>query len=91
MDPASGRVLIDGVDVRQVPFETLRRRVVMVPQDGFLFDTSLLDNTRFARPGASVDDVVLAYTEPGAGRLARGAAARPRHRRGAARRAAVGR
>ncbi|WP_460444868.1 ABC transporter ATP-binding protein [Angustibacter aerolatus] len=65
MDPASGRVLIDGVDVRQVPFETLRRRVVMVPQDGFLFDTSLLDNTRFARPGASVDDVVLAYTELG--------------------------
>ncbi|WP_082537765.1 ABC transporter ATP-binding protein [Angustibacter sp. Root456] len=65
MDPATGRVLLDGVDLREVRFSSLRERVVMVPQDGFLFDDTLLANARFARPGATPDDVVLAFTELG--------------------------
>jgi len=49
-DPTTGRVLLGGVDARDVPFSSLRRRVVMVPQDGFLFDTSLGENIRYGRP-----------------------------------------
>jgi putative ABC transport system ATP-binding protein len=67
MDPLSGQVLVDGVDLRSVRFSSLRERIVMVPQDGFLFDASLLDNIRFARPEATVAQVELALTELGLG------------------------
>ncbi|NED93855.1 ABC transporter ATP-binding protein [Phytoactinopolyspora alkaliphila] len=65
MDPATGRVLIDGVDLRQIRFSSLRRRVVMVPQEGFLFDDTLAANLRFGRPEATDDDLWLAITELG--------------------------
>ena len=67
MDPTDGRVLINGVPLSEVSFESLRRRVVMVPQDGFLFDTSIAENVRQGRPGMSDEDVVLAFTELGLG------------------------
>ncbi|MDQ2851128.1 MAG: ABC transporter ATP-binding protein/permease [Actinomycetota bacterium] len=50
MDPVSGTVLLNGVDVRRIRFPSLRSRVVLVPQEGFLFDAPLVDNVRFARP-----------------------------------------
>lgn len=65
MDPAGGRVLIDGVPLNEVRFSSLRERIVMVPQDGFLFDASLADNIRYGRPEASDADLVLALTELG--------------------------
>jgi putative ABC transport system ATP-binding protein len=65
MDPVEGRVLIDGVDLREVTFASLRERVVLVPQEGFLFEGTVLDNLRFSRPDASVDEVRLALTELG--------------------------
>ncbi|WP_256842400.1 ABC transporter ATP-binding protein [Ornithinimicrobium cryptoxanthini] len=65
MDPSEGRVLVDGVDLREIAFDSLRRRIVMVPQEGFLFDQSLLENIRFGRPEASDEDVELAMTELG--------------------------
>jgi ATP-binding cassette, subfamily B, bacterial len=65
MDPTSGRVLLDGVDLRDLRFDSLRRRVVMVPQEGFLFDQTLVDNIRFGKPTANDDDVALALTELG--------------------------
>src|SRR3954469_19794565 len=65
MDPTTGRVLLDGVDLRELRFSSLRERVVLVPQDGFLFDDTLLANVRFARPTASEADVRLALTELG--------------------------
>jgi putative ABC transport system ATP-binding protein len=65
MDPSSGRVLIDGVDLREIRFDSLRDRVVMVPQEGFLFDDTLGSNIRYGRPGASDNDVTLALTELG--------------------------
>ena len=58
MDPADGRVLIGGVDARQIPFAQLRRRVVMVPQDGFLFEGTLADNVRYGAP--EIDDAAVA-------------------------------
>jgi ATP-binding cassette, subfamily B, bacterial len=65
MDPTGGRVLLSGVPLTQVAFDSLRRRVVMVPQDGFLFDTTVLENVRYGRPDATDDDVALAFTELG--------------------------
>ncbi|MFS2292157.1 MAG: ABC transporter ATP-binding protein/permease [Actinomadura sp.] len=67
MDPASGRILVDGVPLDRVRFSSLRERIVMVPQDGFLFDATLADNIRYGRPGATDDDLLLALTELGLG------------------------
>ena len=60
MDPVEGRVLLDGVDVRDVRFTSLRERVVMVPQDGFLFEGTLRDNIRYGRLEATDDDLLEA-------------------------------
>jgi putative ABC transport system ATP-binding protein len=65
MDPTEGTVRVDGVDLREVRFSSLRERVVLVPQEGFLFDDTLLENVRFGRPDATEDDVRLALTELG--------------------------
>ena len=65
MDPTLGTVQIDGVDLRDVRFSSLRSRVVLVPQEGFLLDASLLDNIRFGKPATTDDDVRLALTELG--------------------------
>ncbi len=65
MDPVHGTVRIDGVDLRTLRFDSLRRRVVMVPQEGFLFDQSLADNVRFGQPGADDEAIGLALTELG--------------------------
>jgi ATP-binding cassette, subfamily B, bacterial len=67
MDPAAGRILVDDVDLRSVRFSSLRSRIVMVPQDGFLFDATLADNIRFGRPDASDADIELALLELGLG------------------------
>ena len=57
MDPTSGAVLLDGVDIRSVEFASLRRRVVLVPQEGFLFDSTLLANVRYGDLDATPDEV----------------------------------
>ncbi|WP_129336257.1 ABC transporter ATP-binding protein [Cellulomonas endophytica] len=44
VDPREGRVLLDGIDLRRIPDPDLRRRVVLVPQEGYLFDGTLADN-----------------------------------------------
>jgi putative ABC transport system ATP-binding protein len=67
MDPTSGRVLIGGVPLTEVPFGSLRSRVVMVPQDGFLFDEAVADNVRYGRPGTTDDEVTAAFESLGLG------------------------
>ena len=52
-DAPEGTVLIDGVPVRQIPLETLRRHVGFVPQETFLFSETVRENIRFGAPGAS--------------------------------------
>jgi len=47
MDPTRGAVLLDGVDVRDISVAELRRRVVLVPQEGFLFDGTLAQNVAY--------------------------------------------
>jgi len=65
MDPARGQVLLSGVPLPTVRFASLRERVVMVPQDGFLFDASVADNVRYGRPDVVEEDLRLAFTELG--------------------------
>ncbi len=65
MDPTAGEVRLSGVPLPEVAFADLRQRVVMVPQDGFLFDGSIADNVRYGRPGTSDDRVRLAFLELG--------------------------
>jgi ATP-binding cassette, subfamily B, bacterial len=65
MDPGSGVVRLDGVDLREVPFASLRERVVLVPQEGFLFDSSLRANARYGRLDASDEQIMLAVEQLG--------------------------
>ncbi|MDG4796600.1 ABC transporter ATP-binding protein [Micromonospora sp. WMMD1082] len=65
MDPTAGAVLLSGVPLTDVRFDSLRSRVVMVPQDGFLFDATVADNVRFARPELTDEQLTAAFTELG--------------------------
>ncbi len=65
MDPARGAVLLSGVALDAVPFAELRRRVVMVPQDGFLFDTTVGRNVAFGRPELTEAELTRSFGELG--------------------------
>lgn len=65
MDPSKGAVRLSGVPLTGLRFDSLRRRVVMVPQDGFLFDATVAENVRFARPEIGDAELYLAFTELG--------------------------
>ncbi|MCC7486362.1 MAG: ATP-binding cassette domain-containing protein [Burkholderiales bacterium] len=56
-DPASGRILVDGAELRHCDARELRRAVALVPQDPVIFATSVTENVRFGRPGAT-DEMV---------------------------------
>jgi putative ABC transport system ATP-binding protein len=72
MDPVEGRVLLSGVPLAEVAFGSLRERVVMVPQDGFLFDATVADNVRYGRPGMTDAQVLAAFDDLGLGDWVRG-------------------
>lgn len=65
-DPTEGRVLLDGTDLRELSEDTLRRSVVMVTQENFLFTGTIAENIRFGRPEASDEEVRRAATAIGA-------------------------
>ncbi|GAA3518495.1 ABC-type multidrug transport system fused ATPase/permease subunit [Streptosporangium album] len=65
-DPVAGRVLLDGVDLRDLGEDALRGAVVMVTQENFLFTGSVADNIRFGRPGSTMAEVVEAARAIGA-------------------------
>jgi ATP-binding cassette subfamily B protein len=65
-DPTSGRVLVDGYDLRDVTERSLRSQLGMVPQEGFLFSGTIRDNIAFGRPDASDADVERAALAVGA-------------------------
>jgi ATP-binding cassette subfamily B protein len=56
-DVDSGRVLVDGVDVRDVTLTSLRREIGVIPQDPFLFSTTVRENIAFGRPEMSDEEV----------------------------------
>jgi ATP-binding cassette subfamily B protein len=65
-DPREGHIELGGVDLRDATLESLRRRIVMLPQEGHLFSGTIADNVRLAQPDASDDDVQRALRRIGA-------------------------
>jgi ATP-binding cassette, subfamily B, bacterial len=66
-DPTGGVISVGGVDLREADPVSLRERVVLVPQEPFLFDRSIADNVRFGRPESTDDDVRQAFADLGLG------------------------
>jgi ATP-binding cassette subfamily B protein len=56
-DPRSGRVTLDGIDLRQLPDPVLRSEIIVITQENFLFGGSVADNIRLGRPGASAAEI----------------------------------
>jgi ATP-binding cassette, subfamily B, multidrug efflux pump len=75
-DVTGGQVLIDGRDVRDVTAESLRQQIGIVLQDTFLFSTTVMENIRFGRPGATdaevIDAAKLAHADTFVERLPKG-------------------
>ena len=65
-DPTAGTITFGGVDLRDATIDSLRQRVVVVPQEGFLFGGTIADNVRVARADASDNDVRAALDAIGA-------------------------
>ncbi|SMQ19043.1 ATP-binding cassette, subfamily B [Streptomyces sp. Ag82_O1-12] len=65
-DPSGGRVLLDGVDLRDLAVPELRRGVVMVTQESFLFSGTVADNIAIGRPDATREEIEQAAKEIGA-------------------------
>jgi ABC-type multidrug transport system fused ATPase/permease subunit len=65
-DPTSGRVLVDGNDLRDVTSTSLRSQMGMVPQEGFLFSGTARENIAFGRPGATDEEIRTAARAVGA-------------------------
>jgi len=65
MDPVEGAVLLDGVDLRTIAQSSLRRSVVLVPQEGFLFDDTITANVRYGKLDATEDEIRASAAELG--------------------------
>jgi len=65
-DPADGEITIDGHNVRELSFETLRQNIAIVSQETYLFQGTVFDNIAYAKPDATRDEVVLAARVSGA-------------------------
>jgi ATP-binding cassette subfamily B protein/subfamily B ATP-binding cassette protein MsbA len=59
-DPWSGRITVNGKDIRDFRYQSLRRQIGLVLQDPFIFPLSIRENITYARPDAPMDDVVAA-------------------------------
>jgi subfamily B ATP-binding cassette protein MsbA len=59
-DPQSGRILLNGIDIREYSVSSLRRSISIVAQDVILFSTSIMENIRFGNPSASDEEVIAA-------------------------------
>jgi ABC-type multidrug transport system fused ATPase/permease subunit len=65
-DPRSGRITLDGVDLRQLPDSVLRSEIIVITQENFLFEGSVADNIRLGLPDAPAADVEKASRMIGA-------------------------
>jgi subfamily B ATP-binding cassette protein MsbA len=59
-DPSSGRILVDGQDIKKVKIESLRRQIAVVPQEITLFRGSIKENIAYGKPGAKDEEIVQA-------------------------------
>ena len=60
VEPTSGRILLDGIDIADVKLANLREQFALVSQDVFLFDDTLFENVRYGRPDAGEAEVLAA-------------------------------
>ena len=65
-DPSSGEVLLDGVNLKQISTDELRKNVVMVTQEAYLFSGTVADNIALGKPGASLAEIRAAAAAVGA-------------------------
>lgn len=65
-DTTEGEILIDGVNVREIPFDCLRNAVSIVSQETYIFSGSIYDNIAYARPNATREEVIEAARLAGA-------------------------
>uniref|UniRef100_A0A7C5Z847 ABC transporter ATP-binding protein n=1 Tax=Caldicellulosiruptor owensensis TaxID=55205 RepID=A0A7C5Z847_9FIRM len=59
-DPQKGRILIDGHDIKNVTLSSLRKQMGIMLQDTFIFSGTIADNIRYAKPDATIDEVIRA-------------------------------
>ena len=62
-DPVDGSVMVGGVSLKSLATDDLRRRVTYVPQEGFLFDTTIADNIRYGKPDATDEQINAAIAD----------------------------
>ncbi|MBR6676371.1 MAG: ABC transporter ATP-binding protein [Clostridia bacterium] len=65
-DTDMGRITIDGIDVRDLTFDTLRKNIAIVSQETYLFQGTILDNIRYAKPEATMEEIITASKISGA-------------------------
>lgn len=65
-DVTEGRILIDGQDIRDTQLHALRNAIGMVQQEVYLFSGSVFDNIAYGKPGATLDEVIVAARQAGA-------------------------
>ena len=65
-DPTSGKVAIDGHNLKDVSIRSLRKHISIVLQDTFIFSGTIMDNIRFGRPDATEDEIKAAAAAVGA-------------------------
>ena len=65
-DPSSGRITLDGVDIKSAPLADLRARIALVPQDPVIFSGSIAENIAYAKPGASRAEIEAAARQAAA-------------------------
>ncbi|MBT8212728.1 MAG: ABC transporter ATP-binding protein/permease [Acidimicrobiia bacterium] len=63
LDPSDGSIALAGISIDRVRFADLRRRVSFVPQEGFLFDDTILENVRYGRPAATDAEIAGAFED----------------------------
>lgn len=59
-DPDEGRILLDGIDIRDIKISSLRKHVAYVPQEPFIFNRSIKENIALGNPSASLEDIIRA-------------------------------
>lgn len=65
-DADMGRITIDGKDVRDLTFDTMRKNIAIVSQETYLFQGTILDNIRYAKPDATMEEIITASKISGA-------------------------
>ena len=57
-DPSEGKILIDGQDIKDLKFDSFRPYISIIPQNGILFNDSILYNLQYSNPNASREDII---------------------------------